>query len=215
MKKDIEFSLKIGKRIRELRLQRGITQEKLGEISGMDPKHIQLMEGSRPSNSRVDTIRNIAEAFGLSVAEFFADDLFEKEHQEKKASKKKKASAYLTAKSSGNLRKTLFEDNLSYAIYDANPVNRGHLIILPKRELSDYFSALPEEKQSLWEMVAKAKEFLEREYRPDGYNIGFNVGAVAGQTEVQFCIHVIPRYQHDTRDPRGGVRGVIPEKRKP
>ncbi|HNM05726.1 MAG TPA: helix-turn-helix domain-containing protein, partial [Leptospiraceae bacterium] len=156
MKKDIEFSLKIGKRIRELRLQRGITQEKLGEISGMDPKHIQLMEGSRPSNSRVDTIRNIAEAFGLSVAEFFADDLFEKEHQEKKASKKKKASAYLTAKSSGNLRKTLFEDNLSYAIYDANPVNRGHLIILPKRELSDYFSALPEEKQSLWEMVAKA-----------------------------------------------------------
>lgn len=181
----------------------------------MDPKHIQLMEGSRPSNSRVDTIRNIAEAFGLSLSEFFTDELFEKEHREKKDSRRKKSSAYLTAKSPGSFRKTLFEDNLSYAIYDANPVNRGHLNILPKREFSDYFSALPEEKQSLWEMVAKAKEFLEREYKPEGYNIGFNVGEAAGQTEVRFCIHVIPRYSYDTRDPRGGVRGVIPEKRKP
>ncbi len=47
-------------------------------------------------------------------------------------------------------------------------------------------------------------------HRPDGFTIGINVGEAAGQTV--FHLHVIPRYRGDVRDPRGGVRHVIPGK---
>ena len=50
------------------------------------------------------------------------------------------------------------------------------------------------------------------EHKPDGFNIGLNDGLAAGQTVPHVHIHVIPRYDGDVQDPRGGVRGVIPEK---
>ena len=50
------------------------------------------------------------------------------------------------------------------------------------------------------------------EYHPDGYNIGVNCGEAAGQTIFHVHVHLIPRYKGDMEDPRGGVRGVIPEK---
>ena len=53
---------------------------------------------------------------------------------------------------------------------------------------------------------------LDAELRPDGYNIGINDGAAAGQTVMQVHMHVIPRYRGDRPDPRGGIRWIIPEK---
>ena len=50
-------------------------------------------------------------------------------------------------------------------------------------------------------------------FHPDGYNIGVNVGETAGQTVMHLHVHVIPRYAGDVEDPRGGVRGAVPEKR--
>ena len=213
MKIDSTISKKVGQRIKDLRKKRGLTQEKLSELSGIDPKHLQLMESNRPSNSRVDTIQYIASAFGLTISEFFSDDFFEDELQKLESIKSEKPnSGLLKAKSSYADRGKLLEDNLSYAIYDANPVNRGHILIIPKRPFSSYFSALPEEKQSLWEMIEKAKTFLDREFKPDGYNIGFNEGDAAGQTVQILEIHVIPRYKNDTKNPKGGIRRVIPDK---
>ena len=57
---------------------------------------------------------------------------------------------------------------------------------------------------------------LERslEPKPDGFNVGLNDGAAAGQTVPQLHVHVIPRYHGDVPDPRGGVRFVIPHKAK-
>jgi diadenosine tetraphosphate (Ap4A) HIT family hydrolase len=55
---------------------------------------------------------------------------------------------------------------------------------------------------------------IELEYSPDGYNIGMNCGAVAGQTVMHFHYHLIPRYNGDMKEPQGGVRGVIPKKQK-
>ena len=49
--------------------------------------------------------------------------------------------------------------------------------------------------------------------RPDGYNVGFNVGEAAGQTVMHLHLHVIPRFDGDIDDPRGGIRGAIPHKR--
>ena len=48
----------------------------------------------------------------------------------------------------------------------------------------------------------------------DGYNIGINDGKSAGRTVDHLHVHLIPRYDGDMEDPKGGVRGVIPEKQK-
>jgi len=61
-------------------------------------------------------------------------------------------------------------------------------------------------------MLFRAKEELDREFAPSGYNIGVNIGRAAGQTIGHVHVHLIPRYDGDMKDPRGGVRGVIPEK---
>lgn len=206
------ISKKVGQRIKDLRKKRGLTQEKLAELSGIDPKHLQLMESNRPSNSRVDTIQYIASAFGLTISEFFSDDSFISNSQNiEKLKSERPSPGLLKAKSPYADRERIFEDNLSYAIYDKAPVNRGHILIIPKRHFASYFSALPEEKQSLWEMIEKAKIFLDREYKPDGYNIGINEGESAGQILPILEIHVIPRYKNDTRNSKGGIRRVIPD----
>ena len=50
-------------------------------------------------------------------------------------------------------------------------------------------------------------------YSPDGYNIGINTEECSGQTVFHTHIHIIPRYKGDIDNPRGGVRGVIPNKK--
>lgn len=209
MKINRDISYKIGQRIRDLRKKRGLTQEKLSELSGIDAKHIQLMESKKPSNPRMDTIEAICDAFQIRLIDFFLDDSFSENKID--SSKSERKAKILKAKSPFANRKIVLEDNLSYAIFDENPVNRGHMLLLPKRELTSYFEALPEEKKSLWDMIEKIKAYLEREYKPDGYNIGFNIGSVAGQNLPIFEIHIIPRYKNDTRNPKGGIRNIIPE----
>ena len=63
-------------------------------------------------------------------------------------------------------------------------------------------------------LVQAVKLQLDKDYSPDGYNIGVNCGETAGQTIAHAHMHVIPRYKGDMSDPKGGVRGVIPEKQK-
>jgi diadenosine tetraphosphate (Ap4A) HIT family hydrolase len=63
-------------------------------------------------------------------------------------------------------------------------------------------------------MVNKVKELLSERFNPDGFNVGINIGKVAGQTINHVHIHLIPRYKGDIDEPEGGVRGVIPSKRK-
>ena len=82
------------------------------------------------------------------------------------------------------------------------------------RQFASYFDAAPEEKAAFRALVDEARRHLDDRYRPDGYNIGINVGQAAGQTVAHMHIHVIPRYRNDVTDPRGGVRGVIPGKQK-
>ncbi|WP_457626588.1 HIT family protein [Persephonella sp.] len=107
----------------------------------------------------------------------------------------------------------LLKNELCYARFDKYPVNKGHLLIIPFRHFDNYFDASKEEKLAIIELIDKAKEFLDKEFKPDGYNIGLNVGKTAGQTIMHVHIHIIPRYKGDIEDPTGGVRGVIPERR--
>jgi len=108
----------------------------------------------------------------------------------------------------------LLENETCYARWSAFEVSEGHLLIVPFRHFEDYFEASKAEQQELWELVDKGKGLIESKYKPDGYNIGINIGQAAGQTIMHLHIHIIPRYNGDMVDPRGGVRGVIPDKQK-
>tara|TARA_Y100000590_G_C15662168_1_gene993104 strand:- start:15 stop:314 length:300 start_codon:yes stop_codon:yes gene_type:complete len=97
---------------------------------------------------------------------------------------------------------------------DKYPVSNGHILVIPFRHYSNYFDSSTEELQAIWELVNKGKIFVDKLVNPDAYNIGINVGEYAGQTIPHLHIHVIPRYRGDMEDPKGGVRGVIPDKQK-
>jgi len=106
----------------------------------------------------------------------------------------------------------LLENGIAYARYDKYPVTPGHLLLIPVRHVADFFQTTREKRQALMELLFEAKALLDREYRPSGYNFGVNIGECAGQTIPHAHIHLIPRYVGDTKNPRGGVRGVIPER---
>ncbi|WP_409228477.1 HIT family protein [Gudongella sp. SC589] len=109
--------------------------------------------------------------------------------------------------------KIILENEGARAIFDIFPVNEGHMLIVPKNHIVSYFDAREEDKKYLWKLVEECKKYLDEEYKPDGYNVGINCGEAAGQTVMHLHIHLIPRYVGDIENPRGGVRGVIPEKR--
>ena len=108
----------------------------------------------------------------------------------------------------------VLQNNLCYARYDKFPASPGHLLIIPFRHVAGLFDATDEEQAALLALVRGAKHLLDGRFHPDGYNVGVNVGAAAGQTVMHLHVHVIPRYAGDVEDPRGGVRGAIPEKRQ-
>lgn len=97
---------------------------------------------------------------------------------------------------------------------DRSPVAPGHTLVIPKRHVETIFEVTPAEHAELWQAVERVKAELDARYSPDGYNVGFNAGAAAGQTVMHGHIHVIPRHGGDMPDPRGGVRGVIPGKQR-
>ena len=107
----------------------------------------------------------------------------------------------------------LIETESAYAIFDKFPVSKGHTLIIPKVHESDYFK-LPFKIQSeCWLVVNRVKEVLQKDFNPDGFNVGVNIGESAGQTVFHVHIHLIPRYNGDVEDPKGGVRGVISDKK--
>lgn len=108
----------------------------------------------------------------------------------------------------------LEETGLVFALADKFPVSPGHTLVIPRRHCSDYFLLTSEEQAACWDLVNNMKLILDRQYHPDGYNIGINNLPAAGQTIPHVHIHLIPRYQGDVPRPQGGVRGVIPEKKE-
>jgi len=112
-----------------------------------------------------------------------------------------------------NSDEIIFKDKFCYVIYDRYPVNKGHLLIIPFRHFSSFFDSTKDERESILQLIDISKDFIDRQYMPDGYNIGVNIGKDAGQTIMHLHFHLIPRFKGDIADPTGGVRGVIPEKR--
>ncbi len=104
------------------------------------------------------------------------------------------------------------ENNSAIAIYDNFPVNPGHVLIISKSHRRDWFETDIQEKIEIMELIDEIKIILDSEFSPHGYNIGMNCGEKAGQSIPHLHVHLIPRYSGDMENPRGGVRGVIPNK---
>ena len=102
----------------------------------------------------------------------------------------------------------------AFAIFDKYPVNNGHALIIPNRHCGDYFDLTEEEQAECFRLLNEVKLILEKDFKPEGFNVGINVGEVAGQTVPHVHIHLIPRYAGDVERPLGGVRGVIPHKKE-
>jgi diadenosine tetraphosphate (Ap4A) HIT family hydrolase len=104
------------------------------------------------------------------------------------------------------------EGDKAFAMWDGFPVNPGHALIIPRRHIASWFDATAEEQAEMLAMVSRMREAIEAEHAPAGYNIGVNVGWAGGQTVDHLHLHVIPRYDGDVEDPRGGIRWVIPQR---
>ena len=105
----------------------------------------------------------------------------------------------------------LAESDLAIAFSAGFPVSPGHALIVPRRHEPDFFSLSAEEQAAVIALVNPVRTVLDRQFRPDGYNLGVNAGKAAGQTIMHTHLHVIPRYVGDVEEPRGGVRWVLPE----
>ena len=104
------------------------------------------------------------------------------------------------------------QNALAYSARDSFPVSPGHSLIIPFRHCADFFDLSPEEMAACMELLLATREDLEEELRPDGYNVGVNVGRAGGQSVLHVHVHLIPRYAGDHPSPQGGVRQIIPWK---
>jgi diadenosine tetraphosphate (Ap4A) HIT family hydrolase len=108
----------------------------------------------------------------------------------------------------------LLENELAYVRHDNNGLSRGHVLVVPRRHVANFFDMTAAEKSAVMGLLDRAQAMIENEHHPDGYNIGVNIGQAAGQNRMHVHVHLIPRYTGDVADPRGGVRCVLPKTAK-
>ncbi|HCY84273.1 MAG TPA: HIT family protein [Desulfobacteraceae bacterium] len=100
-----------------------------------------------------------------------------------------------------------------FAVEDTSPVSPGHMLIIPYRHCDNFFGMTRAELCDAEKLIEQLrKEIQGTDQRVSGFNIGVNCGEAAGQTVCHAHIHLIPRRVNDTPEPRGGVRGVIPDR---
>lgn len=112
----------------------------------------------------------------------------------------------------GAERELVTESATAYAVFDEHPVSPGHILVIPKKHIADYFDISLHIKTACWLMVDRTQQLLTERFHPEGFNVGINVGETAGQTVPHVHIHLIPRYHSDIGNPTGGVRHAIPGK---
>jgi len=103
-------------------------------------------------------------------------------------------------------------NDYAMAIFDGFPISPGHTLIIPKRHIASLFETTAEERGALFDLLTDMRKSLMTDRNPNGFNIGINEGADAGQTVMHLHIHLIPRYTGDISDPRGGIRWIFPDK---
>lgn len=105
------------------------------------------------------------------------------------------------------------ENELMFVIRDRYPVTELHTLIIPKRHCETYFDLYQPELNAMNQLLQSQRDAItDQDNSVAGFNIGANAGAASGQTVDHCHVHLIPRRSGDVNKPRGGVRGVIPER---
>ena len=105
-----------------------------------------------------------------------------------------------------------FENALAYMRYDNNSLSRGHVLVIPKRHVANFFDMTSLEQSAVLALLNEAQASIQKQHSPDGHNIGVNIGSAGGQSRMHVHVHLIPRYTGDVADPRGGIRCVLAAK---
>ena len=95
-----------------------------------------------------------------------------------------------------NIKADLYikESEYAFAVGDIHPVSKGHSLVIPKTHIENYFDLPREYRLACWDLVSEVKELLQKNYNPEGYNVGLNINRIAGQSVLHAHIHIIPRY---------------------
>jgi|SRR3954468_8897155 diadenosine tetraphosphate (Ap4A) HIT family hydrolase len=104
------------------------------------------------------------------------------------------------------------ENALAYARLDSNSLSPGHVIVVPRRHVADFFDMTAAEQAAVLALLNSAHQLVQSKHHPDGYNVGINIGKAAGQNRMHVHVHLIPRHGGDVPDPSGGVRCVLAKK---
>ena len=105
-------------------------------------------------------------------------------------------------------------NSMAFAIKDKFPVTKSHMLVIPRRHTKSFFDLIPGEREECYVLLDELKQKITKNDRTvTGFNIGINDSEDAGQTIPHCHIHLIPRRKGDVKDPSGGIRSVIPEKR--
>ena len=111
-------------------------------------------------------------------------------------------------------KEVITENELALAMRDHYPVTKYHALVIPKRHVEDYFDLTKDELIACNILLRYVRnDILKDDPSVEGFNIGVNSGAVAGQTVFHCHFHLIPRRIGDVDDPRGGIRSIIPSRR--
>lgn len=112
---------------------------------------------------------------------------------------------FCTILTRGDKREIHLETQYFFVISSLFPALDGHLLIISKRHIPDIFGLNTDEACNLPVALRKAKKFLDQKMNPDGYNVIAHCGEHGGQTVFHLHVHLLPRFQGDVRDSRGGV----------
>jgi len=92
----------------------------------------------------------------------------------------------------------LYRDSLSVVLLNRFPYANGHLLLAPSRHFGDILDLLPEESAALFDLLRESVAILRKHKNPDGFNVGLNLGTVAGAGHPDHLhFHVVPRWDGD------------------
>lgn len=94
----------------------------------------------------------------------------------------------------------VFENETAIAVKSNNLKDKvlvGSYVIIPKSRVASPFELSQKEWLDTQELLLKVKEYIDKTYKPDGYNLGWNVGEVAGQSVAHAHLHILPRYKDE------------------
>jgi ATP adenylyltransferase len=107
----------------------------------------------------------------------------------------------------------IVRDRTCFALLNRYPYNGGHLMVVPYKEVPDLNGLTEEEMADLWKLSRRCINALTAVMKPDGFNVGINLGRVAGAGILEHLhLHVVPRWTGDTNFmPVLAQTGVIPQ----